>query len=247
MSRNPRESDARRVDRNFEILLGARQQHFINGVSTNWSSRSPPRENPENGPRPLFSHAEVAECFGAGCTAVGVVLVLLCGCGSRSGIGHFRAPLSQFRAESLHTDMSDTLRFDVSTAAKTARPSKRVSHRGGEPLVVVRANRRADVPRWNMTLSRLCPEIRCVAVRFDTSGQRGWLFKVLRVYFSGAASVRCGSTSRPTCSDVGKSEIIVIFAGVVNWIVAGKRSRTVCGWRRLPGRSGRTKAEGRFR
>ena len=24
-----------------------------------------------------------------------------------------------------------------------------------------------------------------VAVRFDTSGQRGWLFKVLRVYFSG--------------------------------------------------------------
>jgi len=59
--------------------------------------------------------------FGAGCTAVGVVLVLLCGCGSRSGHRTFSGPVIAVSAESLHTDMSDTLRFGRLHSGETAR------------------------------------------------------------------------------------------------------------------------------
>ena len=107
--------------------------------------------------------------FGAGCTAVGVVLVLLCGCGSRSGHRTFSGPVIAVSAESLHTDMSDTLRFGRLHSGETARLEAGFCNRGGEydaqPIMP------GDTLR--------------VAVRFDTSGQRGWLFKVLRVYFSG--------------------------------------------------------------
>ena len=72
--------------------------------------------------------------FGAGCAAVGVVLVLLCGCGSRSGHRTFSGPVIAVSAESLHTDMSDTLRFGRLHSGETARLEAGFCNRGGEPL-----------------------------------------------------------------------------------------------------------------
>ena len=116
--------------------------------------------------------------FGAGCTAVGVVLVLLCGCGSRSGHRTFSGPVIAVSAESLHTDMSDTLRFGRLEAG--------FCNRGGEPLVVVRSESSCGCTSLEYDAQPIMPgDTLRVAVRFDTSGQRGWLFKVLRVYFSG--------------------------------------------------------------
>ena len=124
--------------------------------------------------------------FGAGCAAVGVALVLLCGCGSRSGHRTFSGPVIAVSAESLHTDMSDTLRFGSLHSGETARLEAGFCNRGGEPLVVVRSESSCGCTSLEYDAQPIMPgDTLRVAVRFDTSGQRGWLFKVLRVYFSG--------------------------------------------------------------
>mgnify|MGYP001510636672 CR=1 FL=1 len=108
--------------------------------------------------------------FGAGCAAVGVALVLLCGCGSRSG----------------HRTFSGTLRFGRLHSGETARLEAGFCNRGGEPLVVVRSESSCGCTSLEYDAQPIMPgDTLRVAVRFDTSGQRGWLFKVLRVYFSG--------------------------------------------------------------
>ena len=102
--------------------------------------------------------------FGAGCAAVGVALVLLCGCGSRSGHRTFSGPV----------------------IAVSARLEAGFCNRGGEPLVVVRSESSCGCTSLEYDAQPIMPgDTLRVAVRFDTSGQRGWLFKVLRVYFSG--------------------------------------------------------------
>ena len=124
--------------------------------------------------------------FGAGCAAVGVALVLLCGCGSRSGHRTFSGPVIAVSAESLHTDMSDTLRFGRLHSGETARLEAGFCNRGREPLVVVRSESSCGCTSLEYDAQPIMHgDTLRVAVRFDTSGQRGWLFKVLRVYFSG--------------------------------------------------------------
>ena len=143
-------------------------------------------ENPENGAGPHLAMRRLRSAFGAGCTAVGVVLVLLCGCGSRSGHRTFSGPVIAVSAESLHTDMSDTLRFGRLHSGETARLEAGFCNRGGEPLVVVRSESSCGCTSLEYDAQPIMPgDTLRVAVRFDTSGQRGWLFKVLRVYFSG--------------------------------------------------------------
>ena len=115
-----------------------------------------------------------------------VALVLLCGCGSRSGHRTFSGPVIAVSAESLHTDMSDTLRFGRLHSGETARLEAGFCNRGGEPLVVVRSESSCGCTSLEYDAQPIMPgDTLRVAVRFDTSGQRGWLFKVLRVYFSG--------------------------------------------------------------
>ena len=143
-------------------------------------------ENPENGAGPHLAMRRLRSAFGAGCAAVGVALVLLCGCGSRSGHRTFSGPIIAVSAESLHTDMSDTLRFGRLHSGETARLEAGFCNRGGEPLVVVRSESSCGCTSLEYDAQPIMPgDTLRVAVRFDTSGQRGWLFKVLRVYFSG--------------------------------------------------------------
>ena len=69
--------------------------------------------------------------------------------------------------------MSDTLRFGRLHSGETARLEAGFCNRGREPLVVVRSESSCG----------------CTSLEYDAQpimpGQRGWLFKVLRVYFSG--------------------------------------------------------------
>ena len=187
VSRNSGESDARRVYRDFEILLGAGQQRLHQRRARQTGRRADRGgENPENGAGPHLAMRRLRSAFGAGCAAVGVALVLLCGCGSRSGHRTFSGPVIAVSAESLHTDMSDTLRFGRLHSGETARLEAGFCNRGGEPLVVVRSESSCGCTSLEYDAQPIMPgDTLRVAVRFDTSGQRGWLFKVLRVYFSG--------------------------------------------------------------
>ena len=187
VSRNSGESDARRVYRDFEILLGAGQQRLHQRRARQTGRRADRGgENPENGAGPHLAMRRLRSAFGAGCAAVGVALVLLCGCGSRSGHRTFSGPVIAVSAESLHTYMSDTLRFGRLHSGETARLEAGFCNRGGEPLVVVRSESSCGCTSLEYDAQPIMPgDTLRVAVRFDTSGQRGWLFKVLRVYFSG--------------------------------------------------------------
>ena len=215
---------------------------FINGVLDKLVAALTEEENQKRA-GPHLAMRRLRSAFGAGCAAVGVALVLLLRLRLAAGIGHFRAPLSQFRPNRCIRTCRIPCVSDVSHSGETARLGSGFLQSGGEPLVVVRSESSCGCTSLEYDAQPIMPGDTLRAVRFDTSGQRAGSSRYC-ASISPAATVRCGSTSRPTCSDVGKSEIIVIFA-VVNRIVAGKRSRTVCGWRRLPGRSGRTKAEGR--
>lgn len=82
--------------------------------------------------------------------------------------------------------MSDTLRFGRLHSGETARLEAGFCNRGGEPLVVVRSESSCGCTSLEYDAQPIMPgDTLRVAVRFDTSGQRGWFFKVLRVYFSG--------------------------------------------------------------
>ncbi len=120
------------------------------------------------------------------CAALGGVLALLCGCGSRSGHRTFSGPVIAVSGESLRTDVSDTLRFGRLHSGETARLEAGFCNRGAEPLVVVKSESSCGCTALEYDAQPIMPgDTLRVAVRFDTSGQRGWLFKVLRVYFSG--------------------------------------------------------------
>ena len=82
--------------------------------------------------------------------------------------------------------MSDTLRFGRLHSGETARLEAGFGFRVREPRVVVWCEASCGFTSLDNDAQPIMPgDTLRVAVRFDTSGQRGWLFKVLRVYFSG--------------------------------------------------------------
>lgn len=123
--------------------------------------------------------------FGARCAAVGGALVLFCGCGARSEHRTFSGPVITVSGESSGTDVSDTLRFGRLHSGETARLEAGFCNRGSEPIVILRSESSCGCTVLEYDAQPIMPgDTLHVAVRFDTSGQRGWLFKVLRVYFS---------------------------------------------------------------
>jgi len=118
--------------------------------------------------------------------AVGVLCAWLCGCASRGEHRTFSGPVIAVSGESLRTGVSDTLRFGHLRSGETARLEAGFCNRGSEPVVIVRSESSCGCTTLEYDAQPIMPgDTLRVAVRFDTSGQRGWLFKVLRVYFSG--------------------------------------------------------------
>ncbi len=119
--------------------------------------------------------------------AVGGVLVLFFGCGNRSEHRTFSGPVIAVSGRLLRTDVSDTLRFGRLHSGETARLEAGFCNRGDEPLVIVKSESSCGCTVLEYDAQPIMPgDTLHVAVRLDTSGQRGWLFKVLRVYFSGS-------------------------------------------------------------
>ncbi len=117
--------------------------------------------------------------------ALGALLALL-GCGSHSGQRMFSGPVIAVSDETLRTEVSDTLRFGRLRSGETARLEAGFCNRGAEPIVIVGSESSCGCTVLEYDAQPIMPgDTLRVAVRFDTSGQRGWLFKVLRVYFSG--------------------------------------------------------------
>ncbi len=118
--------------------------------------------------------------------AVGGVLVLFFGCGSRNEQRTFSGSVIAVSDRLLRTDVSDTLRFGRLHSGETARLEAGFWNCGEEPLVVVKTESSCGCTRLEYENQPIMPgDTLRIAVRFDTSGQRGWLFKVLRVYFAG--------------------------------------------------------------
>ena len=82
--------------------------------------------------------------------------------------------------------MSDTLRFGRLHSGETARLEAGFCNRGGGTPGGGLCRQSCGCTSLEYDAQPIMPgDTLRVAVRFDTSGQRGWLFKVLRVYFSG--------------------------------------------------------------
>lgn len=123
--------------------------------------------------------------FAVGCAAVAALVALLWGCTPRSEHRTFSGPVIAVSDELLRTDVSDTLRFGHLRSGETARLETGFCNRGPEPIVILRGESSCGCTTLEYDAQPIMPgDTLRVAVRFDTSGQRGWLFKVLRVYFS---------------------------------------------------------------
>jgi len=119
--------------------------------------------------------------------AAGGMLALCLGCAARTEHRTFSGPVIAVSDRSLRAGVSDTLRFGRLRSGETARLEAAFCNGGGEPIVILRSESSCGCTMLEYEPQPIMPgDTLSVAVRFDTSGQRGWLFKVLRVYFSGA-------------------------------------------------------------
>lgn len=117
---------------------------------------------------------------------LGGLIVLFCGCAAPTGHRTFSGSVIAVSDRLLRTDVSDTLRFGRLHSGETARLEAGFWNSGELPLVVVKTESSCGCTTLEYDNQPIMPgDTLRVAVRFDTSGQRGWLFKVLRVYFAG--------------------------------------------------------------
>lgn len=119
--------------------------------------------------------------------AAAAVVALCAGCAAPTGQRTFSGPVIAVSDPLLRTGVSDTLRFGRLRSGETARLEAAFSNGGSEPIVILRSESSCGCTVLEYEPQPIMPgDTLRVAVRFDTSGQQGWLFKVLHVYFSGA-------------------------------------------------------------
>ena len=110
----------------------------------------------------------------------------LAACGARQVKTERKGRIITLTDTILDTGGTDTVRFGRLHSGETARLEAGFRNSGEQPLVVVKTESSCGCTTLEYDNQPIMPgDTLRVAVRFDTSGQRGWLFKVLRVYFAG--------------------------------------------------------------
>ena len=118
------------------------------------------------------------------------VLVSLWSCGGNRSERHraFSGRVITVSERLLQGDVTDTLRFGRLHAGETARLETGIRNAGSDPIVLVREETTCGCTRLEYDARPILPgDTLRMVVLFDTSGQRGWQFKVVRLYFSSGA------------------------------------------------------------
>ncbi len=88
----------------------------------------------------------------------------------------------------LQENVADTLRFGHLHDGETARLEVGIRNAGSNPLVIIRKETTCGCAQLEYDARPILPgDTLRMAVLFDTSGQRGWQFKVVRLYFADCA------------------------------------------------------------
>lgn len=118
----------------------------------------------------------------------GLLVLSACGSGRQTRRPSFSGRVVTVSEQLLQGDVADTLHFGRLHAGETARLEAGICNAGSNPLVIVRKETTCGCAQLEYDARPILPgDTLRMAVLFDTSGQRGWQFKVVRLYFADCA------------------------------------------------------------